>query len=102
MNLFLRLTGRLSQGQPDPDQSKKFMLMCLFLFLIWQNKRPTQRTQPLDGRNRAIVIAESLARVIAPPCPTYQLQPFSSAKENHPKMPIWGPQNEFPGIPWIW
>ena len=21
--------------------------------------------------------------------------------ENHPKMPIWDPQNEFPGIPWI-
>ena len=30
---FVRLTGRLSQGQPDPDQRKKFMFMCLFLFL---------------------------------------------------------------------
>ena len=38
---------------------------------------------------------------LCPPCPTYQLWPFSSAKENHPKMPIWDPQNEFPGIPWI-
>ena len=25
-----------------------------------------------------------------PPCPTCQLWPFSSAKENHPKMPIFG------------
>ena len=32
---------------------------------------------------------------------TYQLWPFSSAKENHPKMPIWDPQNEFPGVPRI-
>ena len=35
------------------------------------------------------------------PCPTYQLWPFSSAQENHPKMPVWDPQNEFPGVPWI-
>ena len=21
--------------------------------------------------------------------------------ENHPKMPIWDPQSEFPGVPWI-
>ena len=34
-------------------------------------------------------------------CPTYQLWPFSSAQENHPKMPIWDPQTEFPGICWI-
>ena len=27
--------------------------------------------------------------------------PFSSAQENHPKMPGWDPQNEFSGMPWI-
>ena len=26
---------------------------------------------------------------------------FPPAEENHPKMPIWDPQNEFPGVPWI-
>ena len=31
--------------------------------------------------------------------PTYQLWPFSSTAENHPEMPIWDPQDEFPGIP---
>ena len=39
--------------------------------------------------------------LIGSPCPTYQLWPFSSAKENHPKMPIRHPQNEFPRVPWI-
>ena len=39
--------------------------------------------------------------VSRPPCPTYQLWLFSSARENHPKMPVRDPQNEFPGIPWI-
>ena len=34
INVFVRLTGRLSQGQPDPNQSKKLMFMCLFLFLV--------------------------------------------------------------------
>ena len=33
MDFFVWLTGRLSWGQPDPDQSKKIMFMCLFLFL---------------------------------------------------------------------
>ena len=33
INFFVRLTGRLSRGQFDPHQSKKFMFMCLFLFL---------------------------------------------------------------------
>ena len=33
---------------------------------------------------------------IAPPCPTHQLWPFSSAKENHLKMPLSDPRNEFP------
>ena len=28
--LFVWLTGWLSQGRPDPDQSKKLMFMCLF------------------------------------------------------------------------
>ena len=42
-----------------------------------------------------------LLRFMAPPCPTYQLWPFSSAQESHPKMPVRDPQNEFPGIPWI-
>ena len=36
-----------------------------------------------------------------PPCPAHQLFPFSFVKENHPKMPNWDPQSEFPGIPWI-
>ena len=31
MNLFVQLTGWLSQGQPDPHQSKRFMFMCLSL-----------------------------------------------------------------------
>ena len=34
MNVFVRLTGWLSQGQPDLHQSKKFMFMCHFLFLM--------------------------------------------------------------------
>ena len=33
--LFFRSTGRLSQGQPDPLRIKKFMFMCLFLYLIY-------------------------------------------------------------------
>ena len=33
---------------------------------------------------------------MGPPCPTHQLWLFSSAKENHPKMPVRDPQNEFP------
>ena len=37
---FVRLTGRLSRGQPDPQQSKKFMLMCLFLFLFKSVRTP--------------------------------------------------------------
>ena len=36
-SFFLRLTSRLPQGQPDPDQSKKFMFMCLSLFLVTNN-----------------------------------------------------------------
>ena len=39
--------------------------------------------------------------IFRPPCPTYQLWPSSSVKENHPKMPIWDPRNEFPGVPWV-
>ena len=39
--------------------------------------------------------------IIFSPCPTYQLWPFSSAKENHPKMPTWDPQNEFSRVSWI-
>ena len=34
-----------------------------------------------------------------PPCPTYQLWPFSSTQENHPKMPVRDPQNEFLEFP---
>ena len=37
--------------------------------------------------------------LIAHPCPTYQLWPFSFPLENPPKSPRWGPQTEFPGIP---
>ena len=33
INFFVRLTGRLWWGQPDPRQSKQFMFTCLFLFL---------------------------------------------------------------------
>ena len=46
-------------------------------------------------------LTETPQKPMCPPCPTYQLWPFSSAKENHPKMPIWDPQNECPAIPWI-
>ena len=42
-----------------------------------------------------------VAETYMSPCPTNQLWPFSSAKENHPKMPIWDPQNELPGFPLI-
>ena len=27
--------------------------------------------------------------------------PFPSAEDNHPKIPVWDPRNEFPGVPWI-
>ena len=30
MNFLVQLTSRLSRGQPDPHQSKKFMFMWLF------------------------------------------------------------------------
>ena len=40
-------------------------------------------------------------RVMVPPCPTYQLGRFSSAKENHPTLPVLDPQNECPRVPWI-
>ena len=36
---------------------------------------------------------------IYPPCPTYQLWPFSSANGNHPKMPVRDPQMNFPEFP---
>ena len=35
---FVQLTGRLSQGQPDPDQSKRFVFMCALKALTSLNK----------------------------------------------------------------
>ena len=43
------LAGRLSQGQPDPDQSKKFMFMCLFLFLVDSFRTPWRTLWGLWG-----------------------------------------------------
>ena len=48
--------------------------------------------RPRDWKN-------SISRCNIPPCPTYQLWPFSSAQENHPKMPVRNPQNEFLEFP---
>ena len=44
INFFVRLTGRLSQGQPDPDQSKMFIFMCLFLCLWIALKLHSERS----------------------------------------------------------
>ena len=62
-------------------------LICAFF--PWQNRKTKERKDRVGAKR------------ITPPCPLYQLSPFSSAKKNHPEMPIWDPQNEFPGIPWI-
>ena len=39
INFFVWLTGRLSQGQPDPDQSEKSMFMCLFSLSLPRTER---------------------------------------------------------------
>ena len=47
INLFVRLKGLLSRGQPDPHQSKNFMFMCLPLFLV---KREGKTLHPSRSR----------------------------------------------------
>ena len=50
MNSFVRLTGRLSRGQPDPHQSKSLCFMCLFLFfLLVRHSRNCHGTQRAPG-----------------------------------------------------
>ena len=48
-NFFVRLTGLRSPGHPDPDQSRKFMFMCLFLFLNMSNVTTVYNTSQVFG-----------------------------------------------------
>ena len=61
INLCVRLTGRTSRGQPDPDQSKNSMFMCLLLFLERsQSTRKWEQTYSIASMAQSNIVGPIL------------------------------------------
>ena len=82
-----------------PEEVVLFLTLEVVLKLTLESQKSGTKTN--SPAYIYIYIYRILSAAIRPPCPTYQVWPFSPAKENHPKMPIRDPQNEFPGVLWI-